>query len=304
MNRLFLYSGFLFILILIFDAYDRDYNQPQIENSRSNSGQSFDQNANQPPKGDVQNEMPEEDDEIRQEDIRSIEHQKLLISYNTKSGDLLFSKLKDYPLNLGSEENVVILDHESKRYTAASKIQIKDQSMAAIYKPTDGSTDSIKLLSNNIPEILLEKEIKLVKDSHQIIVSNSITNNGKNDIYVRNYEIISRDGNNTASLMLPTYTGSAYYDSDDKFSKISFDDMLESEQTINAQDSWISMIEHYFSLLGFQQHQQPKQFIQIMRTAYLPSEAQHRTKLLDRGKSMILNQLCLLGPNYNQKFLH
>ena len=31
MNRLFLYSGFLFILILIFDAYDRDYNQAKIE---------------------------------------------------------------------------------------------------------------------------------------------------------------------------------------------------------------------------------------------------------------------------------
>ena len=35
MNRLFLYSGFLFILILIFDAYDRDYNQPEIEISQS-----------------------------------------------------------------------------------------------------------------------------------------------------------------------------------------------------------------------------------------------------------------------------
>ena len=129
MNRLFLYSGFVFRLILIFDAYDRDYNQPQIENSRSINGQNIDQNAKQPPKGDVQNEIPVEDDEIRQEDIRSIEQQKLLISYNTKSGDLLFSKLKDYPLNLGSKENVVILDHESKRYTAASKIQIKDQKL-------------------------------------------------------------------------------------------------------------------------------------------------------------------------------
>ena len=46
--------------------------------------------------------------------------------------------------------------------------------------------------------------------------------------------------------MLPTYTGSAYYDSENKFSKISFDDMLENEQAIRVKDSWISMIEHYF----------------------------------------------------------
>ena len=51
MNRLFLYSGFLFILILIFDAYDRDYNQPQvsstniIENSATND-------SKQPPQTD------------------------------------------------------------------------------------------------------------------------------------------------------------------------------------------------------------------------------------------------------------
>ena len=50
--------------------------------------------------------------------------------------------------------------------------------------------------------------------------------------------------------MLPTYTGSAFYDSENKFSKISFDDMLESEQAIRVQDSWISMIEHYFFLHG------------------------------------------------------
>ena len=52
MNRLFLYSGFLFILILIFDAYDRDYNQPQvsstniIENSATND-------SKQPPQTDT-----------------------------------------------------------------------------------------------------------------------------------------------------------------------------------------------------------------------------------------------------------
>ena len=35
MNRLFLYSGLFFILLLIFDAYDRDYNQIQIANTES-----------------------------------------------------------------------------------------------------------------------------------------------------------------------------------------------------------------------------------------------------------------------------
>ena len=38
---------------------------------------------------------------------------------------------------------------------------------------------------------------------------------------------------------------SAYYDSENKFSKISFDDMLENDQAIRGK-ILISMIEHYF----------------------------------------------------------
>jgi YidC/Oxa1 family membrane protein insertase len=46
--------------------------------------------------------------------------------------------------------------------------------------------------------------------------------------------------------MLPTYTGSAYYDEENKFSKLSFEDIIDNSQTVKTQSSWISMIEHYF----------------------------------------------------------
>lgn len=247
MNRLFLYSGFLFILILIFDAYDRDYNLPQTLPDEIGDARELSKGDKKPPKDAKQSvKQPILDRALNQEDIRSIQNQKLFINLNQKTGELLFSKLKQYPIKLGSEESVVILDYKNKKYTAASNLQIKDQELSPTYKSIEEFPDRIKLVSTNIPKILLTKEIQLVEDNHQIIVTNSIKNNGDKDIYIRNYEIISRDNNSAASLMLPTYTGSAYYDNENKFSKISFDEMLESEQTIKAQDSWISMIEHYF----------------------------------------------------------
>lgn len=246
MNRLFLYSGFLFIVILIFDAYDRDYNQPQTQTTQISSSQALDQNTKEPPKGVVQNKTIADASSPNEKVITTIEHQKLLIDLDEKSGEILFSKLKGYPISLGSEENVVILDHKKKRYTAASNLQIKDQDELVVYKAVEKYQDRIKLLSNSLSNISLIKEIKLVEETHQIIVTNSVTNNSGEDIYVRNYEIISRDNNSSASLMLPTYTGSAYYDSENKFSKISFDDIIDNDQVIKAQDSWISMIEHYF----------------------------------------------------------
>ena len=246
MNRLFLYSGFLFILILIFDAYDRDYNQTKTEIVQPESTGSTSKSAKQPPRGTRNNETPIGGVEPIQKDIRSLENGKLLINFDAKSGELLFSKLKNYPIKLGDTDNVIILDYDKKRYTAASNIQIKDEQATPIFSVVDKSDDSAKLTSANVPNIILTKKITLVEDSHQLLVTNAVFNNSDQNIYVRNYEIISRDNNSTASLMLPTYTGSAYYDSEDKFSKISFDDMLENEQAIRAQDSWISMIEHYF----------------------------------------------------------
>ena len=51
MNRLFLYSGLLFILILIFDTYDRDYNQTMVLSDQIIENESA-VSAMQPPQTD------------------------------------------------------------------------------------------------------------------------------------------------------------------------------------------------------------------------------------------------------------
>ena len=98
MNRLFLYSGLLFILILIFDAYDRDYNQPEIDISQSETTKSIDGSAKQPPKGTINSNTLVDTIKPTQKDIQTLENTRLLVNFDTKSGELLFSKLKNYPM--------------------------------------------------------------------------------------------------------------------------------------------------------------------------------------------------------------
>ena len=288
MNRLFLYSGFLFILILIFDAYDRDYNQTVTEIPQSETAGSINKSAKQPPKGAIDSKITQSAVKPIQKDIRSLENKKLLINFDAKSGELLFSKLKNYPIKLGAVDNVIILDYDKKRYTAASNIQIKDEQSTPIFTVVEKSEDSVNLSSTNLTDIILTKKIALVEDSHQLHVTNNISNNSNQNIYVRNYEIISRDNNSTASLMLPTYTGSAYYDSENKFSKISFDDMLENEQAIRVKDSWISMIEHYFF------------------SAWLPTSAQTKTVYTNHENGVFTigstSQYDIVEPGQNYEF--
>ena len=145
MNRLFLYSGFLFILILIFDAYDRDYNQPKIGITQSEENGSINKSAKQPPESTIINETKLGSVNLAQKEISSLENKKLLINFDAKSGELLFSKLKDYPIKLGAMDNVVILDYDKKRYTASSNLQIKDEKSIPIFSVVEKSDDSVKL---------------------------------------------------------------------------------------------------------------------------------------------------------------
>ena len=42
-------------------------------------------------------------------------------------------KLKNYPVSLGSDDKIVILDYDSRRYTAASSIQVRDLKVSPTY---------------------------------------------------------------------------------------------------------------------------------------------------------------------------
>ena len=81
-----------------------------------------------------------------------------------------FLNLKNYPIKLGDKDNVVILDYDKKRYTAASNIQIKDEQSIPIFSVVEKSDDSAKLSSTNLPNIILTKKITLVEDSHQLLL--------------------------------------------------------------------------------------------------------------------------------------
>ncbi len=246
MNRLFLYSGLLFILILIFDAYDRDYNTPEIENYESQEYKESN-TVGQPPAESALDTTEPQNTVKAKRVIETLEGDKLLIKYDVLTGEILFSELKNYSKELESDDNIVILDYENKKYTAASNIQILDNTTLPLFtkKPVE-RRNKVTLEAQNIPGIKIIKIIEVLDNSHQISVTNKIENTTSDAIQVRNYETISRDNNSTASVMLPTYTGSAFYDEENKFSKLSFDDIFSNKQTIKTKDSWISMIEHYF----------------------------------------------------------
>ena len=89
MNRLFLYSGLLFILILIFDTYDRDYNQTMFVSDQIIENENA-INSKQPPQTDSIRSDKSEITQPKLKNVDTLESNKLIIKYDTNSGELLY----------------------------------------------------------------------------------------------------------------------------------------------------------------------------------------------------------------------
>ena len=296
MNRLFLYSGLLFILILIFDAYDRDYNLPQVDQSVSQDYKESKLIA-QPPVDGPSSAIDSRKTINNDRKVDTLQSNKLLIKYDIFTGEILFAELKDYSKDLGSDENIIILDYENKEYTAASSIQILNIDTQLLFtKVATRGQNKVILEASNIPGIKILKTIELINDSHQIVVTNEVENRSSEAINVRNYETISRDNNSTASVMLPTYTGSAFYDEENKFSKLSFEDIYDNKQTIKTKDSWISMIEHYFFSAWLPTNSKQKIIYTNYKDNIYTIGSSTSYQIIEDGQSEKFKSLMFVGP--------
>ncbi|MES2500310.1 MAG: membrane protein insertase YidC [Pseudomonadota bacterium] len=61
------------------------------------------------------------------------------------------------------------------------------------------------------------------------------------------YQIVHDSESNQGSMMMPTFTGGAYYTEADKFKKIKFGDMDEANLSKTTKDGWVGLVQHYFA---------------------------------------------------------
>jgi YidC/Oxa1 family membrane protein insertase len=60
------------------------------------------------------------------------------------------------------------------------------------------------------------------------------------------YQIIHDNKSNQGTMMMPTFTGGAYYNEEHKYKKIKFDEMAKSDLSVKSKDGWVGLVQHYF----------------------------------------------------------
>lgn len=104
--------------------------------------------------------------------------------------------------------------------------------------------------SDPINGVQLNKTYRFTRDSYLIDVTSEIVNIGSETVTPEIYYQIVRNSDNLPGASSwfggSTYTGMAYYNSEERYNKVSFSDIDKKALKLVENNGWIAMVQHYF----------------------------------------------------------
>ena len=184
------------------------------------------------------------------------------LEIDTLGGSILWLLLNEYPVSLEQKDvkftlmrptspdlfvaqsGLIGLEKEEAP-THEAQYQSKEQSY------TMGDKDSLTVeLSWKSPKgIQITKRFIFTRGSYLVKVEHQVDNPTEAAWSGREYRQLMRGlpgEQPTGSQFLYTYTGGAIYTPEEKYDKISFEDMEEKVLSMEVKGGWIAMLQHYF----------------------------------------------------------
>jgi len=189
------------------------------------------------------------------------------LTINTVGGDVRQVKLLDYPLKMEEPENPFLLmdDKLPRVFVAQSgftgKAADSNSTIAApnhldTYKTErtsyvlDESKDSmdVSLYWTSVDGVEFTKTYTFHRGSHNIGVKQTVNNKSNKNWRGNSYYQLQRTQVSEVeqSRFIYTYMGGVIFSPEERYEKIKFEDMLESNLKRDITDGWAAMIQHYF----------------------------------------------------------
>ena len=270
-QRLLLYVGLALVLYLIWNAWQREQlasMEPVIP----------EQTVSSPAPENLQNDIPlptglaavdKKENTLR--DTTENKSQRVLVDtdvysleINTRGADIHRVKLLTYPVSIDQpDQPLVLLDDRATTYISQSGLVHEQTATNAgnlapnhhhVYE-VDGTRFSlaeghdvltIPFVWRGPNNVVVTKTYTFNRGSFLINVDYQIDNNGKQTWTGSQYKQLRHsyvDGERSW-LRLPTYTGTAYYDT--KYEKLSFDEIYKEPLKLEVSGGWVAMLQHYF----------------------------------------------------------
>jgi YidC/Oxa1 family membrane protein insertase len=241
-------------------------------------------------------------------EIISVVTDTLIISIDTKGGDVVSANLAKFPLEEGSSESYSLLKPSGDKLFIAQSGLIGRDGTDSKGRPTytvekdsyflEGNTLTVPLNLVTPGGLQVTKRFTFTRDSHIIDVSYNIKNNTSDPKQVQQFaqlkqSMLEQEG----SMFMPIYRGGAYSTEEDRYEKYAFDDMVDSNLKKTTAAGWAAMIEHYFvSAWVPPQNEKNNLFSRILQQTNGVIGFTGQTKTIQAGETAQINSILYLGP--------
>lgn len=181
------------------------------------------------------------------------------ISINLRGGGIEELSLLDYPVTAKQPDNPVMIMEKDRTdfYIFQGGLLSKDDAPnhEAVYTAAEDlyrlseneDTLVVPLLWRSASGVEVVKTYYFKKNSYDIEVKYTLTNNSDHDWSGRVYAQLQRNNpNRSGHRLIRTYTGSIISSPEERYKKISFDDMEDKTLGIEIINGWAAMLQHYF----------------------------------------------------------
>ncbi len=278
-QRFFLYASLIVVLYLLWSSWQQYTVPAAVEISTQQPALEADSNLSSGPTA-AQQDVPLAIDSsalqpkqaTETQATRAVQNEYITVStdvfeiaINTRGGDIHRAQLINYPQQLDTpDQALILLDDVKKTYITQSglvhdPVTNKDvralapthynlyQAPQSQYVMSDGEDELLVPLTwQNEQGIQVSKQFRFKRGEYLINVDYTLTNNSNDDWQGRQYRQLRHSYVNGERnlLSLPTYTGAAYYN--EKYEKLSFDKMRKEPLEELVSGGWTAMLQHYF----------------------------------------------------------
>jgi len=191
------------------------------------------------------------------------------VDIDLNGGDMVYLALRQYPKTVEQPDQpfVMFVSNDSIKYIAesgiigASSTDLDGEGARPLFEAKQSSYKLkgdqlvVPLTYTNPAGVQFEKRYIFTKNSYEIKIEYQVTNQTAEDWLGRPYGRLRRsdfsDPSETGGFGLPTFLGVAYWDPEERFTKVDFDDIAEAEKAKpvlnkSMEGGWAGILQHYF----------------------------------------------------------
>ena len=322
-TRLFLFAAIAFVAMLIWQQWQLDYGPKPVVSTESGDGTVISQPGEE---ASISMDLPDQAEGLATTTTGSqqpattsdpsrlitVETDVITALIDTKGGVIRSLKLKQYPISLDQPDIGLELIHSDPDSIHILQSGLRNRSNTA---PTHHSLFQVErnefILQDGMDELVVplfwsENGINVVKNyrfrrgDYLIDVNHRVENNSDGDWQGSQYRQIQRSRPLSESRILITYTGAVYYNEVEKYEKVDFDDMEESQLKLQSLGGWIAMLQHYFMSAWVPPQEDTNLVYSIANTKQSPATytigLRSENLLVAPGSSAEFNSQLFVGP--------